>query len=84
MFQTISQNQEAFVRMINEEEEGGGGGAPAGTGGGGGGPSDPSSGASQLMEPGVIAVTPQDKDAIERVSLSSISLVLFEVIVEER
>ena len=45
--------------MINEPESGAGGG---GGGGGSGGEDD------LFGEPGVIHVTPQDKEAIERVS----------------
>ena len=43
--------------MINESEEGGGGGGAEGEEGGEG-----------LDQPGVIQVSPQDKEAIERVS----------------
>lgn len=56
----ISQNQEAFIRMINEPDSGsrsaGGGGAASQSAGG-------------LGESSVIQVSPQDKEAIERVSL---------------
>ena len=50
------QNQEAFIRMINETEgeEGGEAGGERG-----------------LDQPGVIQVSPQDKEAIERVSILS-------------
>ena len=70
LLQRISQNQEAFIRLINEPDEGGssGGGRVGGNRQGG---------EDQLGEPGVIQVSPQDKEAIERVSLIFWSLTSF-------
>ena len=70
LLQLISQNQEAFIRMINEPDNsrgggGGGGSAAAGAGGAGGGSAG---GAEGMLGAGVIQVTSQDKEAIERVS----------------
>lgn len=72
LLQLISQNQESFVRMLNEPISGSGGAAqatePAAT---------PPTGQQQQQGPtyagpGVIQVTPQDKEAIERVKRYSI------------
>jgi len=60
----ISQNRDAFIRMVNEPDgggSGGGGSAPRVGGGGSAGGED-----SMMTEPGVIQVSPQDKEAIER------------------
>ncbi len=69
-FQVITQNQERFVQLLNDPEvgsgSGGSGGVPTqgpnvGGGGGGGGGGSPGEG-------GYIQVTPEEKQAIERVS----------------
>ena len=63
LLQIISQNQEAFIRMINESDDPASGGS-----GGRGGGRPAASGEEHLGESGVIQVSPQDKEAIERVS----------------
>ena len=60
------QNQEAFIRMINEGEGGGIEGSDLGGLAGLGGVSG-EAGGEGLDQPGVIQVSPQDKEAIERV-----------------
>jgi len=67
LLQIISQNQEAFIRMINESDDGSTSGS-AGTGGGGrsGSGRTAAAGEEHLGESGVIQVSPQDKEAIER------------------
>merc|ERR1719491_1285822 len=67
LLQIISQNQEAFIRMINESDDGSTSGS-AGTGSGGrsGSGRTAAAGEEHLGESGVIQVSPQDKEAIER------------------
>ena len=61
------QNQEAFIRMINEGEAGEGGGEEGGVGGVGAVLGDAPALGDVLDQPGIIHVSPQDKEAIETV-----------------
>lgn len=68
LLQLISQNQEAFVRMLNEPAAPGGGtpASPVTAGQGGTGEAGTGAGGGSMFASGVIQVTPQDKEAIER------------------
>jgi UV excision repair protein RAD23 len=69
LLQLISQNQEDFIRMINEPDSGSAaaGSSGGGGGGGGGGSAGEAGGAEGLLGAGgVIQVSPDDKAAIER------------------
>jgi len=63
LLQLIQQNQDDFIRLINEPDSAAAGGGETGGGGGGGGGGGP-----QISEdmPGVISVSQQDKEAIDR------------------
>lgn len=80
LLEMITQNQERFVQMLNNDSESGGGGggsggggsgavvppASGGGGGSGGGGTGGAPGAGSLAEGGYIQVTPEEKQAIER------------------
>lgn len=61
LLQLISQNQEAFVRMLNEPTQGAPAPAPVTNA-----PAAPLGTQAAGVQPSMIQVTPQDKDAIER------------------
>jgi len=67
LLQLISQNQEAFVRMINEPAEAGsGGGTPAGGQPAGGGAGNQQAQNIRALLGDTVQLTPQDQDAVER------------------
>lgn len=61
LLQLISQNQEAFVRMLNEPTASGGSAPETGTNQGANAGAE-----NAMLGPGFIQITPQDKEAIER------------------
>lgn len=68
--QLITQNQERFVQMLNEPVEGAGQAQGGSSGGGSGGaPGGQSGGGPGGPDSGYIQVTPDEKQAIERVCI---------------
>ena len=71
LFQVISQNQEAFIALINEEQ--GSEGGQGGQGAAGQGPPPPGAGGGgPFGMPMTIQVTQDEKAAIDRVSRQSL------------
>ncbi|NXT32399.1 RD23B protein, partial [Pelecanoides urinatrix] len=69
LLQQISQHQEHFIQMLNEpvqESSQGGGGGGSGSGGGGGGSDTEGVSEAGNGHMNYIQVTPQEKEAIER------------------
>lgn len=62
LLELISTNREAFISMLNEGTAGGGGGGTPSAGGG----VQPAAGPGEGLLPTSIQITPQDKEAIER------------------
>lgn len=84
LLQLISQNQEAFVRMLNEpvptqlgSETGRNVAAAGSLGGSLSSESDDSSNLAASLGPTTLQVTPQDKEAIERVYLFAVTQVVY-------
>ena len=80
LLQLISQNQEAFVRMLNEPVsslEAGSGRTSGGTAGSGGSLTSESDESSlgAALGTGTLQITPQDKEAIERVCMTLLCLI---------
>ena len=67
--QVISQNPQAFIDLLNSAQPGPAGQAAGQAGGGAAGPGAPPQGGAPFGMPMTIQVTPQEKEAIERVSI---------------
>lgn len=69
LLQLISQNQESFVRMLNEPTATQGSNPSQGSGGGGAATGTGSAGSFPIESTITTQVSPQDREAIERVSI---------------
>ena len=67
--QVISQNPQAFIDLLNSPQPGPAGQAAGQAGGGAAGQGAPPQGGAPFGMPMTIQVTPQEKEAIERVSI---------------